>query len=125
MVDFPIAAVLMCHSLFCCNHMPALRTAPLYYLARLRLAAGTAELLPHQMSTLDARLNLLWEQLSEGLQRRLGVPAQRARYLVEQLLQRLLRRACCCRALRRTVPLSDALGPMARCEWFATDACAA
>ena len=115
----------MCSSLSCCQHTPEPRTAPLYYLARLRLAAGTAELLPHQLAFLDARLDLLWEQFRYGMQRRLGVPARRAQPLGEQLLQRLLRHDCCCRALRQAVPLAEALGPMARYEWYAPDAWAA
>ena len=103
---------------YCQPSAAARRTLPFYYLARLRLAAGTAELLPHQLPALTARTAALWEQFRYRTHYRRPVPAAQARRVGELLLERLLARPCCRRALRRAVPLTEALGPLAQVEFL-------
>ena len=109
----------MCPRYSCCHRRRAgALSTPFYHLARLRLAAGTAELLPNELPALADREAALWARLQHAVLRLL-VPAGRIRPLLEQLLAALLARACCRQALRAAVPLPEALGPLALLGWSA------
>ena len=109
----------MCPSYSCCHRRRAgALSTPFYYLARLRLAAGTAELLPNELPALADREAALRTRLQHAVLRLL-VPAGRIRPRLEQLLTALLERTCCRQALRRLVPLAEALGPLALLGWSA------
>jgi hypothetical protein len=99
----------MCPPLSCCHwrHRGPLPTA-LYQLARLLLAAP-AELPVPQRPALEPRLDALWDQLEDQVARRLSPGAAPA--VTGELLAVLLQDDCCRQALRRSVPLAEALGP--------------
>jgi hypothetical protein len=111
----------MCPSYSCCHRRRAgALSTPFYWLARLRLASGTDELLPGERPVLANREAALWARLRRTVRRfrrPAGRPTGCARALAERRLAALLGRACCRRALRRAVPLPEALGPLALLAW--------
>lgn len=114
-IPFPLYA--MCPSYSCCHRRRAgALSTPFYWLARLRLASGTDEVLPGEQPALADREAALWGRLRRTV-RRLRLPSGRARSRAEWRLAALLDRACCRRALRQAVPLPEALGPLALLAW--------
>ena len=102
----------MCPPISCCRQRLTLPLpTQVYYLTRLLLALGSAELLPHQEALAEARLGSVWDQLQHAVQRRYHVSAACALALTEHLAAQLLREECCRRSLLRLVPLGEALGP--------------
>lgn len=103
----------MCPPLSCC-HQRLTQPLPtqLYYLVRLLLTHNTDELLADQQEPARKRLEQLWDRVQHSVQCRGHVSAARAVELTECLVAHLLREDCCRRALRRAVPLHEALGPV-------------
>lgn len=100
----------MCPSLSCCHPgRPSLLSHQFHCLVRLLLASGTPELCPEPHG-LPARLDALWQRVHQLMQARHRVDPARAQELTEHLLTALLGEECCRQAVRRTVPLAQALG---------------
>jgi hypothetical protein len=104
----------MCPPLSCCTSSSAasLRTV-FVYLVRLLVARNAHELLPDQLAAANSRLPFLWEQTHLLLRGRFRMNETEAVALAQRLTGEVLQRECCRRAVWRTVPLSEALGPFA------------
>jgi hypothetical protein len=83
----------------------------IHYLIRLLVARNTNELLPDQQLVAELRIDFLWGQLHLVLRDRFRMNNAQAVTLVEKLAAEMLQRECCRRAVWRTVPLAEALGP--------------
>lgn len=96
----------MCPPLSCCyrRHAGPLPTL-LYYLVRLLCAAEAGELSETQRRSLPGRLDALWAACYTRRRLRPGYCPP----LAELLLPSLLEHDCCRQAVRRLVPLDEAL----------------
>ena len=103
----------MCPLLSCC-HRQGRPSSPLrrqlYCLVRLLLASGSAEVPTPQWAALEARLDTLWDCLYTAMRQYYRVPQSRAEELTGQVVDTLLREACCCQSVREAVSLAEALG---------------
>jgi hypothetical protein len=103
----------MCPPLSCCHRRSAYASPlrrQLYCLVRLLLASGSAEVPAAQQAALETRLDILWHGLYDAMRHYYRVPQPRAQELTGQVVDALLREACCRQSVRDTISLEEALG---------------